>query len=219
MKYALWCVMAAMCVAVASAQDAAKTHEPVSVGKLIYAGDHKTECFNDAFLEVVDRGSRVHVARQLAEVKLHDVKLFAHPIVVMSGKGDFTLTDGEVEYLRAFLRHGGFLLASGKCQDAAFDAAFRKAMKRVLPDSPLTPLPADHALLKVMFDIKQVQTVRAFDKPLWIVEIDGRAAVLYSPVGLNDSAGMGTDCCCCGGNEIRNARWINANAVMYAMTR
>ncbi|MCA9307730.1 MAG: hypothetical protein KDA16_14465 [Phycisphaerales bacterium] len=26
-------------------------------------------------------------------------------------------------------------------------------------------------------------------------------------------------CCCCGGNEIRNARYINANILAYALTK
>jgi hypothetical protein len=192
---------------------------PVSVGKLIYAGDHKTVCFNEAFVEMASRDSRVRVARKFEEVKLHDVKLFEHPMVVMSGTGEYALSEQEVNYLRQYLLHGGFLLASSKCQDAAWDGAFRKAMEQVLPDAKLEVVPVDHALMKVMFDIKAVETVRKYDKPLWGLTVEGRMVVLYSPVGLNDSAQLGLDCCCCGGNEIRNARWINANALVYAMTR
>jgi len=47
--------------------------------------------------------------------------------------------------------------------------------------------------------------------------IAGRLGVVYSPDGLNDT-GHTEGCCCCGGNELRNAIEINVNVLAYALT-
>lgn len=51
------------------------------------------------------------------------------------------------------------------------------------------------------------------------IEIDGRLAVVFSPEGLNDTKNAGEGCCCCGGNEILNAKYVNANILAYALMR
>jgi hypothetical protein len=48
------------------------------------------------------------------------------------------------------------------------------------------------------------------------VSVNGRLAILYSPEGLNNARNA-KGCCCCGGNELRNSREINVNALIYAL--
>jgi hypothetical protein len=51
------------------------------------------------------------------------------------------------------------------------------------------------------------------------LEIDGRVVLIHSPDGLNDTDAEDIDpsCCCCGGNEVHEARRINANLLGYAL--
>lgn len=193
--------------------------EAIRVAALSYGSDQSTECFSDAFLALVDRDSHLKVQRELDRVDLGSRKLFEHPMAAMAGNKAFTFTDAQVGNLQKFLKRGGFLLASASCANKPFDASFRREIKRVLPDSKLVELPADHELMSMLYKVERVITVKPSETPLMAVMIDGRIAVLYSPIGLNDSDNMGKECCCCGANEIRNARQINANALVYAVTR
>jgi len=192
---------------------------PIRVAAVTFGDGQPTDCFSPGFLTLVGRDSHLAVQRTLDRVELGSAELFDHPMVVMAGDAAFTLTEAQVDNLATFLNRGGFLLASASCNSKAFDASFRRELRRVLPGADLSPLPADHAMLEMLYGVDRVITVKPSETPLWAVMIDGRAAVLYSPVGLNDSANMGADCCCCGANEIRNARQINANALVYAVTR
>jgi len=202
----------------ALAQTADDTGPTIEVARLTYAGDRPTACFSEAFLTLADHRSALRVDRAWHEASLGDAALFEHPLAVMSGDQAFELPDAEVERLREYLTGGGFLLASASCSSRDWDASFRRALKRALPEHELEPLAADHPLLHTLYDLKRVVTVKPHDAPLWGLTLNGRLVVLYSPVGLNDSARMGPDCCCCGANEIRNARYINANALVYAVT-
>jgi hypothetical protein len=190
----------------------------IEVARLTYAGDRPTACFSGAFLTLADHRSTLRVDRAWHEASLGHSTLFEHPLAVMSGDQAFELPAAEVERLREYLTGGGFLLASASCSSRDWDASFRRALERALPDHKLERLPADHPLLHTLYDVKRVVTVKPHDAPLWGLTLHGRLVVLYSPVGLNDSAQMGPDCCCCGANEIRNARYINANALVYAVT-
>lgn len=201
-------------VAISLADDVA----PIRVALVTYGAGKATDCFSDGFLALVDRDSHLSVQRTLDRVDLADAALFEHPMIVMTGYQDYKLTDAQAENLRTFLRRGGFLLASSLCAREPFDEAFRRMMARVLPEVELQPLPADHALLSMLYEVDRVVTVRPTKTPLWAATLDGRVAVLYSPVSLNDSSQLGEACCCCGANDIRNARQINANALVYAVT-
>jgi hypothetical protein len=52
--------------------------------------------------------------------------------------------------------------------------------------------------------------------------VDGKIVMIYSGEGLNDTANAskedGKQCCCCGGNEIKNSQDINVNIFTYALT-
>ena len=48
--------------------------------------------------------------------------------------------------------------------------------------------------------------------------LNGRIALIFSSDGLNDTA-HAENCCCCGGDEIDRAEFINANVLAYALLR
>ena len=57
----------------------------------------------------------------------------------------------------------------------------------------------------------------AEDAALEGLEVDGKVVMIYSPHGLNDTAHT-EGCCCCGGNEVQNARQVNVNLLAYTLT-
>ena len=189
----------------------------VQVANLVYAGTKSSKCFSDHFLAKAEKDSAISTSRRFHAVKLASEELYAHPLVIMTGEGDFALPDKERENLRRFVERGGMLLASSGCSSAEWDRAFRREMALIFTDSKLSPLGMDHAVFHTVYDIAELKAKHGKPKPLEGVSINGRLGVIYSPDGLNDT-GHSQGCCCCGGNEITNCVDVNVNILAYALT-
>lgn len=176
-------------------------------------------CFSAGFLAAVDRESRVRAHREFDVVDLGSEAVFNHPFAVMTGSRSFTLSAAETASLKAYLSRGGFLLASASCSNEAWAASFRSTIRAMFPDAALKVLPLAHPMFRSLYKIDAVVAKQATgDLAIYGLEVGGRLAVVFSPLGLNDTANAGGGCCCCGGNEIREASQINANALVYALT-
>ena len=189
----------------------------VQVANLVYAGTKSSKCFSDHFLVKAEKESAISTSRRFHAVKLASDELFAFPLVIMTGEGDFTLLDKERDNLRRFVERGGMLLASAGCSSTEWDRAFRREMAKIFPDNKLTALGLDHAVFHTVYDIAELKAKHGKPKPLEGVSINGRLGVIYSQDGLNDTE-HSQGCCCCGGNEITNCLDVNVNILAYALT-
>jgi len=136
----------------------------------------------------LQRRTSVEVLPEARALSLSSPKLFEHPFLYLGADGELPpLAPSEVENLRRYLNFGGFLLADAN--DAAagrFDTSFRRELARVLPQSPLSELPAAHVVYKSFF-LLDSPPGRVLDKPfLEGAYVGKRAAVIYSQ---NDLAG------------------------------
>ena len=191
----------------------------VRVGRLIYAGGKTSKCFAEGFLELADRHMDSNVSRHFQGVELGSEDIFQFPFIVMTGEGRFTLSDDERENLRAYLSRGGFLLASAGCSNEDWAKSFRRVFAELFPQQPLEELSTDHPMFHTLFDIDRIIASKGSSRgALYGMSGNDRLSVVFSPLGLNDTANAGGGCCCCGGNEVRNAKEINANLVAYALT-
>ncbi len=188
----------------------------VQVANLVYAGVKSSHCFSDHFLITAEKESAISTSRRFHAVKLSSEEIFNFPLVIMTGEGDFQLTDGERENLRQFLDNGGFLLSSAGCSSPEWDRAFRREMAALFDEQTLEPLAMDHPVFHTVYDITELHAKHGTPKPLEGISLDGRLAVLYSQDGLNDTAHT-QGCCCCGGNEITNAVQVNVNILAYTL--
>ena len=188
----------------------------VQVANLVYAGIKSSHCFSDHFLVRAAKESSISTSRRFHAVKLSSDELFSFPLVIMTGEGAFQLPDRERENLRRFVERGGFLLASAGCSSTEWDKSFRREMARVFPELGLQPLGMDHPVFHTVYDIKELTAKHGKPKPLEGITLAGRLGVIYSQDGLNDTAHT-QGCCCCGGNELKNAVQINVNILAYAL--
>ena len=189
----------------------------VQVANLVYAGTKSSRCFSDHFLIRAEKESAISTSRRFHAVKLIDDDLFEFPLVIMTGEGDFQLSDKERENFRRYVERGGLLIASAGCSSSEWDRAFRREMTMVFPNHSLAPIGMNHPIFHTVYDIASLRTTHGgTPRPLAGVSLDGRLGVIYSPDGLNDSRHM-QDCCCCGGDEIDNAVEINVNILAYAL--
>ncbi len=191
----------------------------VGVARLTYGQTPESVCFSEDFLTHVDRQTQANVKRQLAIVALTDDTIKQYPFAILTGSGELKLTDKEKAAIKDYLTRGGFLLASASCSDGPWAAAFTKLMAELFPEDKLTPLGMDHAVFDQLYKIEALAGRQRTDKAeLFGLTLNKRLAVIFSPLGINDTAHAGGTCCCCGGNELRDATLINANVLIYALT-
>ena len=74
--------------------------------------------------------------------------IFSYPFVHMTGHGNVSFSDGEVENLRRYLQSGGFLHID---DNYGLDKFIRREMKRVFPDLSFIELPFSHPIYNQKF--------------------------------------------------------------------
>jgi hypothetical protein len=131
----------------------------------------------------LQRRTSVEVVLEARPLTLDSPRLFEHPFLSLSSDGDFPpFTQVEVENLRRYVTFGGFLFADAAdgSDGAGFDAALRRELARVLPQSPLTVLPSTHVIFKSFFMLDAAPG-RFLNKPnLEGCLVNKRAGVVYS---------------------------------------
>jgi hypothetical protein len=223
-----WCVILALAAimappagVVAAPEGRPSGGEPdgvVQVANLVYAGMKSSRCFSDHFLIKAEKETSISTSRRFHAVKLSDDDIYEFPLVIMTGEGEFQLSEAERQTLRRYIERGGFLLASAGCSSSEWDRSFRREMATVFPKHPLQSIAMTHPMFHTAFDIKELRTTHGgAPRPLVGVSIGGRLGVVYSQDGLNDTP-HSTGCCCCGGDELQNAIDINVNVLAYALT-
>ncbi len=189
----------------------------IQCANLIYANNMTSRCFSDEFLSSVQRKTTIPTARRFKSAKLSDKDLFKFPFAMMTGEKGFRFSAKERRNLARYLTSGGFLLASAGCSNKEWAKAFRKEIKRVLPDNPLKKIPKKHPVYETVHKIEKLKLKRPEeDACLFGIEHNGKLVVIYSPHGLNDTKHT-EGCCCCGGNEILNSLEMNVNILVYAL--
>ena len=115
------------------------------------------------------------------------------PFVFFTGHKDFKLTDQEIENLRNYLQVGGAIWGDNALagRGSRFDVAFRREMKRVVPDADknFEPVPMDHEMFvkQGWYPISKLPTgMNFYAEPIEHLDIDGKLAILYTPNDYSD---------------------------------
>ena len=217
------CLMiAAVCAGEARPSEADALDDALRPALLSYGPDRRTaRCFSTSFLELLRLETTVRAGSGFVGVALDSSELFEHPFAIFSGEGAFELSERETRALGDYLRRGGFVLASSGCSNHAWAVSFERAIRRAVPEASLTELSLDHPVFNTLFEVSELVSRKRQPVRMMGVELNGRLALLYSPQGLNDTRNVGAaapgECCCCGGDEIVGAKYINAGALLYAL--
>lgn len=131
----------------------------------------------------LQRRTSIEVLLDVKALPLESPKLFEHPFLYLSCDGPLPpFKASEIEALRRYLTYGGFLLvdAVDLSDGSGFDSSFRRELARVLPQSPLAPLPLSHVVYKSFF-LLDAAPGRALNKTsIDAAMLNKRAAVMYS---------------------------------------
>lgn len=129
----------------------------------------------------LSRRADIAVNEQQAIVSLEDDNLFSYPVVFMTGHGEIKFSDAELQRLRTYLTHGGFLYAD---DDYGMDKPFRRELKRAFPDKDLIELPFTHPIYHIIYEFPHgLPKIHEHDgKPPQAFGLfhDGRLIVLYT---------------------------------------
>ena len=162
-------------------------------------GDWDCECHHSKGAPDLTRGSLPNLVREIKRrtnmevknevpvaVRADSPEIHKSPFAYFTGHKNFTLTEAEVENLRTYLLQGGAIVANSSLpgRRSRFDVAFRREMKRVIPDHDLKPIEESHDLYKAFVQFNgPPMGMNFWQEPIEAIEIDGRIVVIYN---LND---------------------------------
>jgi hypothetical protein len=128
---------------------------PLGIARLHYDGGgdwYANPSSLPNLLSAIRQQTLLRVADRERVVRLTDPDLWETPYLYMTGHGNVRFTDGEVRLLRRYLEQGGFLHAD---DNYGMDQSFRREIARVFPDHPLTEVPLDHPVYRVVHAFPQ----------------------------------------------------------------
>ncbi len=156
-------------------------------------------------LYIMNKWSRDKITTNYTNVKaikLDSDELFSvkPPFIFMTGRRDFRLTDKEVENLQKYVRMGGCIWGDSSLpgRNSRFDIAFRREMRRVIPDvdKQFEPLPKDHPIFTAGYfpEIKEVPPgLNFYQEPVYALKIYGEIGILYTANDYGDMWQIGVD--------------------------
>jgi hypothetical protein len=133
--------------------------------------------------------------KNVQAIKLDSDEIFSvkPPFIFLTGSRDFKLTEKEVENLQKYVRMGGCIWGDSSLPGlrSRFDIAFKREMKRVIPDvdKNFEPLPANHPIFTDGYfaDIKEVPPgLNFYKEPVFAMKIYGEIAILYTANDYGD---------------------------------
>jgi Domain of unknown function (DUF4159) len=140
--------------------------------------------------------------KSVQAIKLDSDQLFSvkPPFIFLTGTRDFVLTPKEVENLQKYVRMGGCIWGDSSVPGlrSRFDIAFRREMKRVIPDvdKDFEPLPSNHPIFTQTYfpEVKDVPAgLNFYQLPVYAMKIYGEVAILYTANDYGDMWQIGLD--------------------------
>jgi hypothetical protein len=154
-----WCmrkwlvvVLAMICMLDYGAAQSPRVSSAFKIARLKYAGGG--DWYNDQSAEVnllrfVRENTNINVEPTYEFVDVNSEQLFTYPFIFLTGHGNITFSENEVQRLRMYLENGGFLYAD---DDYGMDKAFRREMKKIFPGQVLVEIPFSHGIYHAQFD-------------------------------------------------------------------
>ena len=124
----------------------------------------------------------ITISERYDDVQLGSRDIFNYPFLYMSGHGNISVNDAEMENLRRYLENGGFLYVD---DDYGFDQYVRPVLKNIFPEEEFFELPPDHPIYNIVYDFPAGRPPKVHEhdgKPpqAFAVYHGGRMVLLYT---------------------------------------
>lgn len=123
------------------------------------------------------------VVPAVLDIGTDDLFTLRPPFVYMTGHKDFHFLDKEVKNLTDYLTLGGCVWADSALagRRSRFDIAFRREIKRVLPDRDFEIVKPDHEMFGTFFEnVILPKGINFYDEPVELINFGEEMAVLYT---------------------------------------
>lgn len=124
--------------------------------------------------------TNIPICKDVKDISITNKELYKYPFIYATGHGIMKFTPTERIKLRKYLEKGGFLWVD---DNYGLDKSFRKEMKIIFPDNPLTPIPSNHPIFSSKYKMSGVPKIHEHDgKPAQALGIffDNQLIVLYT---------------------------------------
>ena len=190
------------------------------VGRLAFGENHGMDCGDIGYdlVQLVSRASTIQV-REEKKLVLSDDGLFETPFLFMNGHNDFKLSDAELGNLRTYFLHGGFVFASGCCDNPEFPAAWRREMGRVFAGEKVEKIPYDHLVYRSFYKMERLHSENG-DRDIFLegLFLDGDLVAVLGEDGLCCGFAMDGTCNRNRGVDPDDAKKIALNIAVYSLT-
>jgi len=163
--------------------------------------------------------------KNVKAIKLDSDEIFSvkPPFIFLTGTRDFKLTEREVENLQKYVRMGGCIWGDASLPGlrSRFDIAFRREMKRVIPDvdKNFEPLPVNHPIFTKNYfpEVKDLPSgLNYYKDPIQVLRIYGEIGIIYTSNDYGDMWQIGLD----EKGQIdarrdKNGQYVAINQVLY----
>ena len=124
----------------------------------------------------------VAVSDRYEDVQIGSREIFNYPFLYLTGHGNITLNESEMENLRRYLLQGGFLYVD---DDYGMDPYVRPLLKEIFPEDPWLELPGDHPIYSIVYPFPAGRPPKVHEhdgKPpqAFAVYKEGRMVLLYT---------------------------------------
>jgi hypothetical protein len=140
------CAIGSLAVAQDRPQGPSQNPSAFTIARLKYAGGGDWYWGSSAIpnmLKFLKENTNIPVSEEEVRVSVMDENLFSYPFLFLTGHGNIKFSDQEMERLRSYFSHGGFLFAN---DSYGLKEAFFREMKRLFPDEDLVELPFSHGV-------------------------------------------------------------------------
>lgn len=90
----------------------------------------------------------IKISERYDDVQLGSRDIFNYPFLFMTGHGNISVNDSEMQNLRDYLENGGFLYVD---DDYGLDQYVRPILQNIFPDEQFFELPADHPIYNLVY--------------------------------------------------------------------
>jgi len=212
-----WGTLAALAAEPAGSTDPGATF---FMGRVQYSKNDGNDCgtVGEELLRLVSRASTLKVQRE-RRLKLTDPELFETPFLFMNGHNDFVLSPTELDALRTYLAHGGFLFVSGCCTNPSFPRAARREFARVFSGETVQQLAYDHPIYRSFYRVTEVRSLHE-NRNIYLegLAFHGNLVMVLCEDGLCCAFSMENRCNAGKGVSPEDGQRLALNIAVYALT-
>ncbi|MBN2189602.1 MAG: DUF4159 domain-containing protein [Candidatus Aureabacteria bacterium] len=143
-------------------------------------------------IEQINRWTNIEANADILVRSVDSKEIFKAPFVYMTGHDNFTFTEEEVLNLRKYILKGGAVYCDNSLpgRRSRFDVAFRREMKRVLPDREFEEIDINHPVYSSFYSFNKLpKGMNWKNDTTEVIKVRDRIVVIYT---LNDYGDLWT---------------------------